>query len=178
MNTEEALCKYRTGQYTIRQIADEYGVSAGKMYYTLRDNGCEFTRRRRKPFTDAEREMRSKVHKGKVLSEKQRKTISEHNSCEFNGLNGYGHIKRHNGGYILGYAPRHPHAHTDGYVMLHTIIMERHIGRYLNDDEVVHHINHRRDDNRIENLKLMTKKAHMSMHMKERHQRRNDLSIA
>ena len=47
--------------------------------------------------------------------------------------------------------------------------MERNIGRYLSEDEVVHHINNTRDDNRIENLKLMTKHEHMSMHMIERH---------
>lgn len=63
--------------------------------------------------------------------------------------------------------------------MLHTVLMERHIGRYLNDDEVVHHINHDRKDNRIENLQLMKKKEHMSMHMKERHEkRRRSKSIA
>ena len=42
------------------------------------------------------------------------------------------------------------------------------IGRYLEQDEVVHHINKKRNDNRIENLKLMTFKEHASLHMKER----------
>ena len=53
--------------------------------------------------------------------------------------------------------------------MKHRLVMERNIGRYLSEDEVVHHINNTRDDNRIENLKLMTKHEHMSMHMIERH---------
>jgi flagellar basal body rod protein FlgC len=94
-------------------------------------------------------------------------------------MNGYGHTKRQNCGYVLAYAPKHPKAHKDGYVMLHTVVMERHIGRYLKQNEVVHHINHDREDNRIENLKLMDKKDHMKMHMIERHEkRRNDLLTA
>lgn len=33
-------------------------------------------------------------------------------------------------------------------------------------------INHIRDDNRIDNLRFMTKSDHMSMHMKERYSNR------
>jgi hypothetical protein len=80
---------------------------------------------------------------------------------------------------VLAYVPEHPKAHRDGYLQLHVVLMEQCIGRYLEDDEVVHHINHKRDDNRIENLLLMNKHEHMSMHMEERYaKRRNDLSIA
>lgn len=105
--------------------------------------------------------------------------ISEGKKCHYNGINGYGHTKDHASGYVLAYAPDHPNATCDGYVFLHTIIMERFIGRYLNLDEVVHHENHIRNDNEIENLVLMKEKQHMSMHMKQRHeQRRNALSIA
>lgn len=105
--------------------------------------------------------------------------ISLANSCDYNGLNGYGHTKDHNRGYVLAYVPKHPNAHRDGYLMLHTVLMEQKIGRYLKPNEVVHHINHDRKDNRLENLMLMDKKEHMRMHMIERHQkRRNDLSIA
>ena len=171
----QAAIEYATGIYPIAELAKMHGISSGKMYYLLRDSGCTFTRKRRKPVSDKERANRSKAQKGKVISEKQRRQISENNSCNFNGLNGYGHTKKHNGGYVLAYAPKHPRAHKDGYVMLHTVIMERAIGRYLNEGEVVHHINRNKEDNRLENLRLMDKKEHMRMHMKERW---NDLSIA
>lgn len=172
LNVEEALKLYRTGKYTIQQIAEAQSVSAGKMYYALRDAGCEFIHTRRKEASPEEWLHRSLANKGKKISEAQRKAISERNSCNYNGLNGYGHTKKQNCGYVLVYVPKHPRAHKDGYQMLHTVLMERKIGRYLNDDEVVHHINHDRKDNRIENLLLMNKKEHMSMHMKERYEKR------
>lgn len=173
-----AINEYNTGQYTIKQLAEQHGISTGKMYYLLRDANCVFIHTRRKEPSPFEFENRSRAHKGKKISEKQRKLISEKNSCNFNGLNGYGHTKKHNRGYVLVYVPLHPHAHADGYAMLHTVVMERYLGRYLSSDEVVHHINHDRSDNRIENLQLMGKHEHMSMHMKERYKKRgNDLSI-
>lgn len=46
----------------------------------------------------------------------------------------------------------------------HRYLMEKKIGRKLKKDEVVHHINENKLDNRIENLQLMTKKEHLSHH--------------
>ena len=174
-----ALKMYNTGKYPVYELAKKFGVSTGKMYYLLRDAGCVFSRKRRKPYTKEEWLHRSIAKKGKIISEAQRRMISERNSCNYNGLNGYGHTKIHSRGYVLAYVPHHPRAHKDGYAMLHTVVMERHIGRYLNSNEVVHHINHDRKDNRIENLLLMDKQEHMTMHMKERHEkRRNSLLTA
>lgn len=109
------------------------------------------------PQTQAARIANGKKNKGK------RKRID----YEFGG-----HEKKRDDGYIKVYVPDHPNCSADGYVMKHILVVERSIGRYLTENECVHHINHIRDDNRIENLKLMTISEHMSMHMKERHANR------
>lgn len=68
-------------------------------------------------------------------------------------------------GYIYIKSTEHPNANARGYVFEHRLIMERHIGRLLNKQEVVHHINGRHDDNRIENLELFASQAeHINYH--------------
>ena len=66
---------------------------------------------------------------------------------------------KHSKGYIYVYQPSHPYA-TDGYVFEHRLVMEKYLGRYLLAIEDVHHINGIKNDNRIENLELMTHGQH------------------
>jgi len=73
----------------------------------------------------------------------------------------------HAAGYILIYRPEHPAANCHGYVLEHRCVMETEIGRVLQRNEIVHHINGDKKDNRIENLSLMDWHTHGSIESKK-----------
>ena len=54
----------------------------------------------------------------------------------------------------------------------HRWIMEQHLGRKLLPTEDVHHINGIKDDNRVENLQVMTHGEHSTLTNNERHQKK------
>jgi hypothetical protein len=66
-------------------------------------------------------------------------------------------------GYVRIYAPMHPEANTWGYAYEHRIVAEQMIGRRLEKNEVVHHKNGKRWDNRPENLEVMDKVEHAKL---------------
>lgn len=63
-------------------------------------------------------------------------------------------------GYVLIWKPEHPNAKLAGYIHEHRLVMSEHLGRPLESYEFIHHRNGIKDDNRIENLELLTKNVH------------------
>ena len=50
------------------------------------------------------------------------------------------------GEYVYALVPEHPYSTKNGYVLYHRIIMENHLGRLLNFNEIVHHKNHNKKE--------------------------------
>lgn len=60
--------------------------------------------------------------------------------------------------------PHHPEAGSKGRVLLHRVLLEWKIGRYLNEDEVAHHIDEDNTNNDPANLEVKTRSNHSREH--------------
>ncbi len=177
---EELIELYVNQKLPIYKVAKKLEMSVGKTFkyiniYNIETRKDTFNFKNYK-HTKETKEKISQATKGKKRSIETKIKISKAHK-----IGGIGSKKKRKDGYISVYFPDHPGSNKDGYIMEHDLVMECYIGRWLNDDEIVHHKNHIRDDNRIENLQLMTFREHARLHMIERHnknkERRDDLSI-
>lgn len=151
----------------MHEIAKATGISTGHIHKCIHVYGIE-TRPQHKGFlghhhTEEARRKISEKNIGRIFSEETRAKMSASRR-----ITGMGHTKKRADGYRTVFFPSHPRASKEGYIMEHILIMENVIGRHLEKGEVIHHINRIRDDNRVENLQLMTVSEHMRLHTTER----------
>lgn len=177
ISKDELYRLYVTEGRPMREVAGLLGVAVGSVYNYLhrfeietKEVGKGFSG---KTHSEQARARISDACKGKKVSAETREKIS---MAKKQG--GIGHKKKRGDGYIQVYFPDHPMSTSDGYILEHILVMEALIGRHLCENECVHHKNEVKDDNRKENLQLMTKQEHMSYHGTKRwdEKRRDDLS--
>lgn len=75
-----------------------------------------------------------------------------------------GSHRTRSGNYFLVYAPTHPFAKSKGHIYEHRYVIEKHLGRFLQSNEHVHHRDGNGRNNQIENLELITALRHVQYH--------------
>lgn len=69
-------------------------------------------------------------------------------------------VKLDSSGYRMVWEPTHPNKSMRGWQYEHRLVAEASLGRYLTSDEQVDHINEVKDDNRPENLQVLSPADH------------------
>jgi hypothetical protein len=164
------LDAYVNKKMTMRQVTNLIGCSTVTVFNYLKKFGIpsrdkSYYMKGRKLSEEHCRKI-SMIHKGKIVSDETRRKISDARKTKhFPSPNWKGGKRTgRTDEYVQIYKPDHPNASKEGYVMEHRFVMEQFLGRLLVEDEVVHHINGIRADNRIENLQLMRHGEHTRYH--------------
>jgi len=150
--------KYVQTNKSVLQVAKELGVNHKTVRLYLKRYGFEI-----KPLSQVMTGRKlSPAHRDKVV-----KTLSSYGDQTGSKNPAWkGGRTIATGGYVWVRKLNHPYKNKQGYVPEHRLVMEEEIGRYLNPNEQVHHLNENKTDNRIENLRIVSPQEHAEIHWK------------
>lgn len=167
---EQLEADYRQLRSTVK-VAEKHGVSKKLVMTYMKRFGIPTLKQRTASETDEL--IRPHLEEGKTSAEIAEAvgltTVTVNRAARRIGIapvNRYhkGEIITHNGYRMIKAPDGHPGADGKGYIREHRLVMEKKLGRRLDPEEVVHHINHDKLDNRPENLEVMTLAQHTSSH--------------
>lgn len=102
------------------------------------------------------------IHKGKQLNTGRTHFLKGVRPSHYKG---YQYTEK---GYIIVHKPDWLTSNKRGYIREHRYVMEQYLGRSLEKHEDVHHLNHIRTDNRLENLVVLSHSEHSRLHIPDR----------
>jgi len=108
----------------------------------------------------AGRKLLSKINKGRFVGNKSH--AWKGGKCLTSG--GYVVISLYPGDPFYRMGSHNPKKSPRSETSEHRLVMARHLGRCLKKNEIVHHKNGIKDDNRIENLELISNSKHLKEH--------------
>ena len=119
------------------------------------------------PKTSAKEGIKSGEYRRFCFGHQNRRFIKNHHNDPKRGQ--FYHV-----GYVYVIAPGgHPHKTNKRYIKRCRLVMEGKLGRYLEYNEHVHHVNGNREDDRPDNLMVMNLSEHLSYHRRLKRETRN-----
>jgi|SRR5690625_515735 len=158
--------KYVDEEYSMKEIGDFCGVAPNTVLHFMEKHGIQ-RRNGSDKVTRRKRDHYSRIRKGKPVWNQGMKGNYDKWTKRGKDAPGYlgGVSERGNRGYRNILKPDHPSADANGYVFEHRLVCEDLLGRYLTDEEIVHHRNKNRLDNRPSNLFIFYGHGtHLSFH--------------
>lgn len=148
-------------------LSGDSSIILAKKFSVVSQTICRILRRNNIKIRDYKENILNAIRNGRSLNSKKQRNIA---SKRWRGKGN----------------PRYRHGNSNGYKMIkidnrwipeHRYLMEQKIRRKLKSDEIVHHINHNKKDNRISNLQIMTISEHISHHQKGISEKQSTLTI-
>lgn len=146
------VCRYCHKEFELP--ASETRVKEGKVHYCSME--CRDNARRSGKNVKC-------LQCGKDFYSTRIKFCSRECACEYKKAH-YQHKEYMENGYVVRYQNGY---NKKGNVKVHRAVMEAHIGRRLSEDEIVHHIDGDKTNNSIDNLVIMSRSEHSSLHRRQ-----------